>query len=63
MSANPEKDPKATPAPPSAPAPVPDPDAALEPGELSDDDLDKVSGGFAQQVAAGRIPRGTDPLL
>ena len=61
MSANPDKDPKATPAPP--PAPQPAPDSKLEPGELSDEDLDKVSGGFAQQVAAGRIPRGTDPLL
>lgn len=61
MSANPEKDPKATPTPP--PAPAPPPDSKLEPGELSDEDLDKVSGGFAQQVAAGRIPRGTDPLL
>ncbi len=57
MAANPEKDPQVTPAPPAPPAP-----AKLEPGELTDEDLDKVSGGFAQ-VAAGRIPRGGNPLL
>jgi hypothetical protein len=60
MSTNSEKDPKATPAPPS---PAPAPDRKLEPGELTDEDLDKVSGGFAPQVSAGRIPSGGDPLL
>jgi hypothetical protein len=63
MSANSEKDPKAMPTSPSAPAPAAAPDSKLEPGELSDDDLDKVSGGFAPQVAAGRVPRGGEPLL
>ena len=64
MSANPEKDPKATPAPPPAPAA-----AERDPSELSDDDLDKVAGGFAAlpqarvQVSARAVPTGTDPLL
>lgn len=60
MSANSEKDPKATPA---GPAPAPVPDRTREPEELSDEDLDKVSGGFAPQVSPGRMPRGGDPLL
>jgi hypothetical protein len=61
MSETSETDPKATPPTPAAPGPAPD--RTLEPGELSDDDLDKVSGGFAPQVSPGRMPRGGDPLL
>ena len=57
MPANPDKDPQVTPTPPPTPA-----SRELEPDELSDDDLDKVSGGF-QQVAAGRMPSGSNPLL
>ena len=63
MSANSEQDPKAAPTPPSAPAPDPAPDSKLEPGDLTDEDLDKVSGGAVRQVSAGRIPSGGDPLL
>jgi hypothetical protein len=63
MSAKPEKDPHAPPIPAAASAPAPAPDRKLEPGELTDEDLDKVSGGFAPQVSAGRIPGGTNPLL
>lgn len=58
MPANPDKDPQVTPTPPPAPAA-----RQLEPDELSDDDLDKVAGGFGNQVAAGRIPTGSNPLL
>lgn len=54
------KDPQAQPTPPPAPN-------ALDPDELSDDELDKVSGGFIRdtpvQVRARPIPSGTDPLL
>jgi hypothetical protein len=56
---HPTDDPQAQPTPPPAPA-------ALEPGELTDDELDKVSGGFVRapaQVSARPIPTGTDPLL
>lgn len=60
MPADPTDDPQATPNPP-APSP------ALEPGELTDDELDKVSGGFVRettvQVSARQIPSGSDPLL
>ena len=59
MPANPDEDPQVTPTPPPAPAA-----RELEPDELSDDDLDKVSGGFFNdQVAARRIPTGSNPLL
>ena len=63
MPANPDKDPQVTPT--AAPAPA---SRELEPGELTDDDLDKVSGGFAApqaavQVPARAIPGGTDALL
>jgi hypothetical protein len=61
VPANPEKAPQVTPVPPAAPAPAAD--HKLEPGELTDEDLDKVSGGFAPQVSAGRIPSGSNPLL
>ncbi len=60
MSANPDKDPKGTPTPPR---PASAPETTREPGELTDDDLDKVSGGFAPQIAPGRIPGGGSPLL
>jgi hypothetical protein len=63
MSAKSEKDPKATPAPPSASAPAPAPDSKLEPGELLDKELDKVSGGVVPRVSAGQIPGGKKPLL
>ena len=64
MSANPEKDPQETPITPPAPAAD-----KVDPNELSDDDLDKVAGGFAAlpqarvQVSARAVPTGTDPLL
>lgn len=60
MPADPDKDSELTSVPPAAPALAPD---KLEPGELTDEDLDKVSGGFAPQVSAGRIPSGGNPLL
>jgi hypothetical protein len=59
MAAHPEKAPQVRPVPPAPPAPAAD---KLDPDELSDDDLDKVSGGF-QQIPAGRIPTGGNPLL
>lgn len=64
MPANPEKDHQETPITPPAPAAD-----KRDPNELSDEDLDKVSGGvgaFPQanvQVSPRTIPTGSDPLL
>lgn len=63
MPANPEKDHQET---SITPAPAAD---ERDPHELSDDDLDKVSGGvgaFPQanvRVSPRAIPTGSDPLL
>ena len=59
MAAHPEKDPQPKPVPPAPPVPAA---AKRDPDELTDDDLDKVSGGFTQ-IPAGRVPGGGDPLL